>query len=87
MDHDDAHGNGVMAQAAAAYALADQPSIMIENPNPRERDVWIRAHQLWPWDAKWWKPKGRRSNLVRAAALIVAEIERIDRLAERSAAQ
>jgi len=33
----------------------------------------------WPWDAGWWKPKGRRRNLVRAGALIVAEIERIDR--------
>ncbi len=33
----------------------------------------------WPWDIKWWKPKDRRSNLIRAAALIIAEIERIDR--------
>lgn len=29
----------------------------------------------------WWKPKDRRRNLVKAGALIVAEIERLDRLA------
>jgi len=29
----------------------------------------------------WWKPKGPRRDLIRAAALIVAEIERIDRRA------
>ena len=34
---------------------------------------------LWPWAPKTFKPRGRRRNLVRAAALIVAEIERIDR--------
>jgi len=35
----------------------------------------------WPWDAAWWKPKGRRRDLIRAGALIVAEIERLDRSA------
>ena len=34
---------------------------------------------LWPWDWKWWKPSGRRRDLVKAGALIVAEIERLDR--------
>jgi len=33
----------------------------------------------WPWDPKWWKPKDRRRDLVRAAALIIAEIDRHDR--------
>ncbi len=33
----------------------------------------------WPWDASWWKPSDRRRNLIKAAALLVAEIERIDR--------
>lgn len=32
----------------------------------------------WPFGLKWWKPKDKRSNLVRAAALLVAEIERLD---------
>jgi len=33
----------------------------------------------WPWDREWWKPKDRRRDLVRAGALILAEIERLDR--------
>ena len=36
---------------------------------------------FWPaaWPRAYWKPKSRRRDLVRAAALIVAEIERLDR--------
>ncbi|OAN76758.1 hypothetical protein A8B82_14810 [Sulfitobacter sp. EhC04] len=33
----------------------------------------------WPWDDEWWKPKDRRADLVRAGALIAAEIDRLDR--------
>ncbi|KAB2792847.1 hypothetical protein F9K96_06890 [Brucella anthropi] len=39
------------------------------------------AASYWPWDLKWWKPSDRRRNLVKAAALILAEIERLDRKA------
>ena len=31
------------------------------------------------WSKDWWKPKDKRRDLIRAAALIVAEIERLDR--------
>ncbi len=37
----------------------------------------------WPWSPRWWKPKDRRRDLVRAAALIIAEIDRLDRIAAR----
>ncbi len=33
----------------------------------------------WPWDRKWWKPSDRRRDLVKAGALIAAEIDRLDR--------
>ncbi|HFJ9945442.1 TPA: hypothetical protein ACRM4Q_001563 [Pseudomonas aeruginosa] len=36
---------------------------------------------FWPWDEVWWKPKSARENLVRAGALVLAEIERLDRFA------
>jgi hypothetical protein len=36
---------------------------------------------IWPWDRAYWKPRGPRNNLVKAGALILAEIERIDRAA------
>lgn len=65
--HDDEHGNAEMTFAAGAYAIA------ADLPN--------RAEQLWPWDMNWWKPSSRRRNLVKAGALIVAEIERLDRCA------
>ncbi|MBB5663211.1 hypothetical protein GGE68_001387 [Rhizobium leguminosarum] len=35
----------------------------------------------WPWAYDWWKPGDPRRNLIKAAALIIAEIERLDRSA------
>jgi hypothetical protein len=70
LEHDGMHDSGEMAQAAACYALHTEPVGNIGD--------YLR---FWPWDAEWWKPKDRRRNLVRAAALILAEIERLDRAA------
>lgn len=42
--------------------------------------------QIWPWTLSWWKPKSRRRDLVRAAALVIAEIERLDRVASKEPA-
>jgi hypothetical protein len=67
-EHDDKHGTGELGMADGCYALfANSPA----SPLPRTG---------WPWDYGWWKPAGRRRNLVKAGALILAEIERIDRL-------
>ena len=33
----------------------------------------------WPWEPRWWKPKSRVRNLVKAGALIAAEIDRLQR--------
>lgn len=65
-DHDaDDHDTGELGLAAAAYALeAVRPA--------RELN---RA--IWPWDETWWKPKDPIRNLVRAGALIAAEIDRL----------
>jgi hypothetical protein len=71
-EHDDVHQNGELAAAAGCYAMhASQPA-SAQVPSGY-------APQDWPWDAVWWKPKSRRRDLIRAAALIVAEIERLDR--------
>lgn len=64
--HDDAHDQGQLAVAASCYAR----NAGLEDPNPPTG---------WPWDEKWWKPKSQREDLVRAGALILAEIERLDR--------
>ncbi len=67
-EHDDEHVLGELAQAAACYAASAQ----FPPGDPPKR---------WPWASEWWKPKDRRRDLVRAGALILAEIERIDRAA------
>lgn len=37
--------------------------------------------KFWPWERKWWKPsQDQVRNLVKAAALIAAEIDRLQRL-------
>ena len=38
----------------------------------------------WPWAPEWWKPSSYRRNLIKAGALIIAEIERLDRAAPPS---
>lgn len=37
------------------------------------------AKVFWPWERKWLKIGKNRRNLVKAAALLIAEIERLDR--------
>jgi hypothetical protein len=38
------------------------------------------AGRLWPWDPSWWKPSPDPiRNLVKAGALIAAEIDRLQR--------
>jgi len=72
-EHDDAHDAGQMVAAACTYAL----ETTFDGAAAKGR--WFGM--LWPWDRKWFKPKDRRRDLIRAAALIVAEIERLDRAA------
>lgn len=73
-EHDDEHGNFALGAAAACYAIkASVPGYDfrygVGYPPP-----------YWPgWATKWWKPTDRRRDLIKAAALIVAEIERLDR--------
>ncbi|HHF0164592.1 TPA: hypothetical protein ACPIM5_006592, partial [Pseudomonas aeruginosa] len=65
-EHDDLYCSAELPRAAAAY---------IRNGANDE------APAIWPFSAKWWKPRDARANYVRAAALILAEIERLDRAA------
>lgn len=75
VDHDDKHERGEMALAAACYAIHSADETATYAP-PYIEDA---LAEYWPWDRKWWKPKERRHDLVRAAALLIAEIERLDR--------
>lgn len=70
-EHDDTYVKGELAQAAATYALN-----AAYTTQGLDKDT---AAILWPWELAWWKPKDTRRDLIRAGALIVAEIERLDR--------
>ena len=74
-EHDDDHDRGELAHAAACYALR---SWALHTDMTKE-GVTMFAY-LWPFTREWWKPKDRRRNLIIAGALILAEIERLDRL-------
>ncbi|MER0547056.1 hypothetical protein AAA536_02290 [Pseudomonas aeruginosa] len=65
-EHDDLYCSAELPRAAAAYILNGAND---------------EAPAIWSFSAKWWKPRDARANYVRAAALILAEIERLDRAA------
>ena len=70
-EHDDQYVHDDLPRAAACYALSAA--------GYRGDD---RAHvRFWPWLDSWWKPTTPRRDLVKAGALILAEIERLDRAA------
>ncbi|MEO0034254.1 MAG: hypothetical protein RLZZ501_277 [Pseudomonadota bacterium] len=73
---DDTNEDGALARAAGCYALtAGAPyRVLAEAKIPPTG---------WPWARDWWKPTTRRRDLIVAAALIVAEIERLDRAAAK----
>lgn len=60
-EHDKIWADGELAQAAAVYAMPAQK----------------RRVEDWPFDMKFYRPESRIDELIKAAALIVAEIERI----------
>jgi hypothetical protein len=60
---------GELPKAAAALALASFPGMVLS--------MW--PQRLWPWRAKDWVLLEPRDYLIRAGALIVMAIERLDR--------
>ncbi len=60
--------------AAACYALAGSSA-------PNDGTAALLVSLAWPWDEQWWKPSTARRDLVKACALALAEIERLDRAA------
>jgi hypothetical protein len=69
--HDDTHEGEELARAAAIYAMPDHIR--------RSEEIVT----LWPWELDWWKPTphDRVRELIKAGALIAAEIDRLLRAA------
>ena len=68
---DDEHTGFELSLAAGCYAsmaVVSTPQL----PVPAD----------WPWPKDFWKPTSARRDLVKAAALILAEIERLDRVSD-----
>lgn len=89
LEHDDQHTDGSLADAAAYYAAttrvfkAEEYAGVGYKPYSVYSDLWPRS-----WSERWFRPKrARRRNLIVAAALLVAEIERLDRDAVTSGDQ
>ena len=76
-EHDRRHENHELALAAISYAAAvASPD---ENRDGRQRPCWD-----WPWSEAQWKPSASDvRNLVKAGALIAAEIDRLRRLDQK----
>lgn len=75
LEHDDAHDKGELAEAALAYTSATVaavvPNLNAELPPP----------PFWPFAKKAWKPSADKVRcLVKAGALIAAEIDRLQRI-------
>lgn len=64
--HDDRHPVGELGRAGACY-LAHAGTMSRTMPDG------------WPWEWEWWRPHGRRRDLVRGVALGIAEGEKFDR--------
>ncbi len=81
-EHDDKHPPFAMAIAGACYIL-DLKASTVLCATARHEDYTINdaLDLLWPWDGKWWKPTPDDTvrQLVKAGALIAAEIDRLQR--------
>jgi len=85
-EHDDAHRQGTVTLAAASYALSASDSF--SRFTIHDLDAKEIASAVWPWERRWFKDADKpRRKLVKAAALILAEIERLDRAALQAKSQ
>jgi hypothetical protein len=76
-EHDDEHVAGELARAAVAYGItAVWQQFAVVPPVEEEPDPAIG----WPWGTEEYKPgKSAVATLVKAGALIAAEIDRVER--------
>jgi hypothetical protein len=82
---DDGYRQNELSLAAAAYLVHGTSGNRSKGVGKRLPDGKFKTFsvpEFFPrtWLPEWFKPKNRRRDLVRAAALIIADIERIDRL-------
>jgi hypothetical protein len=80
--HDDGHRMAEIALAGLSYVSVAASQVRLGAGCAAER-----LPVYWPWNEDWWKPSPDPViNLIKAGALIAAEIDRLQRLASRSEA-
>lgn len=78
-EHDDHHASGELNDAAICYAKAAAKHARGEGLEYLQEAVPAGMFP-WPWEDQWWKPSPDPiRNLVKAGALIAAEIDRLQR--------
>lgn len=78
-EHDDQHYKGELAGAGAVYALNAAGFLDASNIQAKRLDV-THSVNLWPFGPSYYKPSNVVRNLVKAGALIAAEIDRLLRI-------
>ncbi len=73
-DHDDEHEDGLLAQAGGCYAIkaAEKLGLSISK-------AYLNWPSAWPFDKEYYRPEEPIAQLVKAGALIAAEIDRLQR--------
>ena len=89
-EHDAEHANDDLVHAAVSYALPEaergSKSVPMQyRASGRWESVQREVPSLWPWSACFWKPTSndRVRELVKAGALIAAEIDRLQKMETR----
>ena len=72
--HDDQHCDDTLVVAGICYAAHVANSLRGATPD--------KLPPQWPWEARWWKPEDNVRTLVKAGALIAAQIDRLQRRAD-----
>lgn len=78
-EHDDRHDTGEIGTAAMSYVLYAG----FQSRGQALEGAVMAVSRSWPWQTAWWKPSDDPiRNLVKAGALIAAEIDRLQRKAK-----
>jgi hypothetical protein len=78
--HDDEHTHGQIAAAALCYTDAHLVALTWHPSHHEEKWTQVMMDR-WPWGEEYFQPRADPiKNLVKAGALIAAEIERLQRL-------
>lgn len=82
-EHDAGHRMGELSAAAACYTTVASAEVRGSCAKEWPADMFdgfSDSSLYWPWNNSWWKPSDDPvRNLVKAGALIAAEIDRIQR--------